>query len=225
MQSLQNCRIVYHFCNNMKAQLLKIHPESPEMRKISRVIEVLRNGGIIIYPTDTVYGIGCDLMNKKAIQRLLQIKGIKAKHLNLSFICNDLSQIASFTRPISNPVFKIMRKCLPGPFTFLLESNHKVPKILDQSKKTVGVRVPDNKIPLAIVNELGNPLISASIKDDDEIVEYISDPAIIYQNYGNLVDVIVDGGFSNIIPSTVVDCSKGDIEVIREGAGDLDLLY
>ena len=195
------------------------------MRKISRVIEVLRNGGIIIYPTDTVYGIGCDLMNKKAIQRLLQIKGIKAKHLNLSFICNDLSQIASFTRPISNPVFKIMRKCLPGPFTFLLESNHKVPKILDQSKKTVGVRVPDNKIPLAIVNELGNPLISASIKDDDEIVEYISDPAIIYQNYGNLVDVIVDGGFSNIIPSTVVDCSKGDIEVIREGAGDLDLLY
>lgn len=209
----------------MKAQLLKIHPESPEMRKISRVIEVLRNGGIIIYPTDTVYGIGCDLMNKKAIQRLLQIKGIKAKHLNLSFICNDLSQIASFTRPISNPVFKIMRKCLPGPFTFLLESNHKVPKILDQSKKTVGVRVPDNKIPLAIVNELGNPLISASIKDDDEIVEYISDPAIIYQNYGNLVDVIVDGGFSNIIPSTVVDCSKGDIEVIREGAGDLDLLY
>ena len=209
----------------MKAQLLKIHPENPEMRKISRIVEVIRNGGIIIYPTDTVYGIGCDLMNKKAINRLLQIKGMKAKQLNLSFICEDLSQIAEFTRPISNPVFKIMRKCLPGPFTFLLDSNNKVPKILDQSKKTVGVRMPNNKIPLTIVTELGNPLISTSLKDDDEVIEYITDPELICQKFGHLVDIIVDGGFSNNVPSTIVDCSAGGIDLIREGAGDVTLLY
>ena len=164
-------------------------------------------------------------MNKKAIGNLLQIQGIKAKQLKLSFICSDLSQVAEFSRPISNPVFKIMKKCLPGPFTFLLESNTSVPKILDQSKKSVGVRIPDNNIALMLVRELGNPLISTSIKDDDEVVEYITDPELILEKYGNQVDLIIDGGFSNNVPSTVVDCTSGEPDIIREGAGDLNLLF
>ena len=195
------------------------------MRKISQVLDVLRKGGIIIYPTDTVYGLGCDLMNKKAIGNLLQIQGIKAKQLKLSFICSDLSQVAEFSRPISNPVFKIMKKCLPGPFTFLLESNTSVPKILDQSKKSVGVRIPDNDIALTLVRELGNPLISTSIKDDDKVIEYITDPELILEKYGSQVDLIIDGGFSNNVPSTVVDCTTGEPEIIREGAGDINLLF
>jgi tRNA threonylcarbamoyl adenosine modification protein (Sua5/YciO/YrdC/YwlC family) len=208
----------------MKAQLLRIHPENPEMRKIARVVEVLRRGGVIIFPTDTVYAIGCDLLNKEAINTLLQLKGIKAKHLHMSFICGDLSQASEFTRPLPNAVFKVMKKCLPGPFTFLLPANNKVPKILDRNKRTVGIRIPAHNIPLAIVSELGNPLISASIKNDDEVIEYFTDPEQIFEQFSGLVDIVVAGGTGGNVPSTVVDCSAGAIHIIREGAGNIDII-
>ena len=208
----------------MRAELLRIHPENPEIKKINRVVEVLRQGGVVIYPTDTVYGIGCDLMNKQGLSNLLKIKGLKAKKLNFSFLCTDLSQISEYTKPIPNQVFKTMKKCLPGPFTFLLPANSHLPKILDQSKRTVGVRVPDNNIVAALVSHLGNPIISASIKDQDEIIEYTTDPSIICDDYGNLVDCIIDGGLGGNEPSTVVDCAQGDVILVREGAGDIDLL-
>ena len=208
----------------MRAELLRIHPENPEIKKINRVVEVLRQGGVVIYPTDTVYGIGCDLMNKQGLSNLLKIKGLKAKKLNFSFLCTDLSQISEYTKPIPNQVFKTMKKCLPGPFTFLLPANSHLPKILDQSKRTVGVRVPDNNIVAALVSHLGNPIISASIKDQDEIIEYTTDPSIICDDYGILVDCIIDGGLGGNEPSTVVDCAQGDVILVREGAGDIDLL-
>ena len=208
----------------MRAELLRIHPENPEIKKINRVVDVLRQGGVVIYPTDTVYGIGCDLMNKQGLSNLLKIKGLKAKKLNFSFLCTDLSQISEFTKPIPNQVFKTMKKCLPGPFTFLLPANSHLPKILDQSKRTVGVRVPDNSIVTALVSHLGNPILSASIKDQDEIIEYTTDPSIICDDYGNLVDCIIDGGLGGNEPSTVVDCAQGDVILVREGAGDIDLL-
>lgn len=208
----------------MRAELLRIHPENPEIKKINRVVDVLRQGGVVIYPTDTVYGIGCDLMNKQGLSNLLKIKGLKAKKLNFSFLCTDLSQISEFTKPIPNQVFKTMKKCLPGPFTFLLPANSHLPKILDQSKRTVGVRVPDNSIVTTLVSHLGNPILSASIKDQDEIIEYTTDPSIICDDYGNLVDCIIDGGLGGNEPSTVVDCAQGDVILVREGAGDIDLL-
>lgn len=208
----------------MRAELLRIHPENPEIKKINHVVDVLRQGGVVIYPTDTVYGIGCDLMNKHGLSNLLKIKGLKAKNLNFSFLCTDLSQISEYTKPIPNQVFKTMKKCLPGPFTFLLPANSHLPKILDQSKRTVGVRVPDNNIVTALVSHLGNPILSASIKDQDEIIEYTTDPSIICDDYGNLVDCIIDGGLGGNEPSTVVDCAQGDVILVREGAGDIDLL-
>ena len=208
----------------MRAELLRIHPENPEIKKINRVVDVSRQGGVVIYPTDTVYGIGCDLMNKQGLSNLLKIKGLKAKKLNFSFLCTDLSQISEFTKPIPNQVFKTMKKCLPGPFTFLLPANSHLPKILDQSKRTVGVRVPDNSIVTTLVSHLGNPILSASIKDQDEIIEYTTDPSIICDDYGNLVDCIIDGGLGGNEPSTVVDCAQGDVILVREGAGDIDLL-
>lgn len=208
----------------MRAELLRIHPENPEIKKINHVVDVLRQGGVVIYPTDTVYGIGCDLMNKHGLSNLLKIKGLKAKNLNFSFLCTDLSQISEYTKPIPNQVFKTMKKCLPGPFTFLLPANSHLPKILDQSKRTVGVRVPDNSIVTTLVSHLGNPILSASIKDQDEIIEYTTDPSIICDDYGNLVDCIIDGGLGGNEPSTVVDCAQGDVILVREGAGDIDLL-
>jgi tRNA threonylcarbamoyl adenosine modification protein (Sua5/YciO/YrdC/YwlC family) len=208
----------------MRAELLRIYPENPEIKKINQVVEILRQGGVVIYPTDTVYGIGCDLMSKQGLSKLLKIKGLKAKSLNFSFLCTDLSQISEYTKPIPNQVFKTMKKCLPGPFTFLLPANSHLPKILDQSKRTVGVRVPDNNIVMTLVAHLGNPILSASIKDQDEIVEYTTDPSIICDDYGNLVDCIIDGGLGGNEPSTVVDCAQDDIILIREGAGDIDLL-
>ncbi|VAW26187.1 Hypothetical YciO protein, TsaC/YrdC paralog, partial [hydrothermal vent metagenome] len=159
----------------MKAQYLKTHPENPEQRKIDNVVNVLKNGGIIIYPTDTIYGIGCDLFNKKALNKLVQILGVKSKHLNLSFICSDISQVSEYAKQLTNEVFKVMKKALPGPYTFILPSSSKVPKLLDVNKKTVGIRVPDNLITTHIVETLGNPIITASIRDEDEVVEYTTD--------------------------------------------------
>ena len=207
----------------MPAELLKIHPQNPEMRKINRVTQVLRNGGIIVYPTDTVYGIGCDLMNRKAIEQLCKILDIKPNKLDLSFICNDLSHISEYVKRIDTPVFKVLKRTLPGPFTFIMESSSRVPKILDVNKKTVGIRIPDHNIPRLIVAELGNPLITSSIKDDDTIVEYTTDPEEIYEDFKNLVDIVIDGGVGGNVPSTVVDCTGDELTVIRKGLGEIDL--
>ena len=204
----------------MPAELLKIHPQNPEGRKISRAVEVLRNGGIIVYPTDTIYGIGCDLMNKKAVERLCKILDIKPQKLDLSFICNDLSHISEYVKNLETPSFKLLKKNLPGAFTFLLEASNKVPKILDVNKKMVGIRIPNHAIPLGIVAELGNPLITSSIKDDDLIKEYTTDPEEIYEDFKNKVDLVIDGGASGNVPSTVVDLSTHEPILIRQGLGE-----
>lgn len=206
----------------MTAELLRIHPLNPEGRKIQRTTEILRRGGIVIYPTDTIYGIGCDLMNRKAIERLCSVMDIKPHKLDLSFICNDLSHISEYVKRIDTPVFKILKKALPGPYTFILESSSKVPRILDVNKKTVGIRIPNHAIPRSIVAELGNPLINASIKDDDIVKEYTTDPEEIYEDFKYSVDLVIDGGPGNNIPSSVIDCTDGQIVVVREGLGNVD---
>jgi len=206
----------------MSAELLKIHPLNPEPRKINRVVEVLKKGGIIIYPTDTIYGIGCDLMNRKSIEKLCHIMDIKPQKLDLSFICHDLSHISQFVRRIDTPVFKVLKKALPGPFTFILESSSRVPKILDVNKKTVGIRIPDHKIPRMIVELLENPLITTSIKDDDLITEYTTDPEQMMEDFKHQVDIVIDGGAGGNVPSTVVDCTTDEMTLIRQGLGDID---
>ena len=207
----------------MPAELLKIHPINPEQRKIRHVAEVLLNGGLIVYPTDTVYGLGCSLMNKKAIERLCQVLGIKPQKLNLSFVCQDVSQISEYVRRIDTPVFKLLKKSLPGPFTFILESSSRVPRILDANKKTVGIRIPDHAVPRQIVEMLGNPLMTASIKNEDIIREYTTDPVEMYEDLKHVVDLVIDSGAGGNVPSTVVDCSGPTIEIIRQGLGELEL--
>jgi tRNA threonylcarbamoyl adenosine modification protein (Sua5/YciO/YrdC/YwlC family) len=211
----------------MPAELLVIHPINPEPRKINRVVEILLEGGVIIYPTDTIYGIGCDLKNKRAVEKLSQIEdlsarqaGIKPQKMNLSFICNDLSHISEYVKRLDTPAFKVLKKLLPGPFTFIFESNSNVPKILGVNKKTVGIRIPDHRIPLAIVKQLGNPLITSSIKDDDEIKEYTTDPEEIYEDFKNRVDLIVHGGQGGNVPSTIVDFTGSEPFVTRQGLGE-----
>jgi tRNA threonylcarbamoyl adenosine modification protein (Sua5/YciO/YrdC/YwlC family) len=206
----------------MTAELLKIHPLNPEQRKILKVVEVLKGGGLVVYPTDTIYGIGCDLMNRKAVERLCRMLDIKPQKLNLSFICNDLSHISEYVKRIDTPVFKVLKKALPGPFTFILESSSRVPKILDVNKKTVGIRIPDHLIPRTIVQELGNPLITSSIKDDDQIKEYTTEPEEIYEDFKALVDIVIDGGAGGNVPSTIVDCTGSDFQIIRRGLGDFE---
>lgn len=205
--------------------LVRINDKHIASEEIARVVDCLKNGGIIIYPTDTVYALGCDITNVKAVERICRLKGIKPEKSQFSFVCSDLSHLSEFTKPIPNHIFRVMKKALPGPYTFILEANTNVPKLLKQNKKTVGIRVPDNAICREIVNALGNPLISSSLIDmDDDIVEYFSDPEIIHQQYEDKVDMIVDGGYGNIYPSTVVDCSQDEVEVIREGLGSLEVL-
>lgn len=205
----------------MAAVFIKLYPENPDPRKISQVIDVLQKGGVIIYPTDTVYGMGCDIFNQKAIERIGLIKGVKPKKEHFSFICYDLSNISEYTRSLSTPVFKLMKKALPGPFTFILAANNKVPKLLNSKKKTVGIRVPDHSIPRLLVKELGQPILTTSIRDEDDVIEYSTDPELIYEKYKDLVDVVIDGGYGNNVASTVVDCSTDQIEVIREGLGEI----
>jgi tRNA threonylcarbamoyl adenosine modification protein (Sua5/YciO/YrdC/YwlC family) len=206
----------------MPAEFIKIHPHNPEVRKIHRVVEALRKGGVIIYPTDTIYGIGCDLMHKKAVERVCAIMGVKPQKMDLSFICYDLSHISEYVRGLETPVFKLLKKALPGPYTFILESSSKVPKILEANKKTVGIRIPDHAIPREIVRELGNPLITSSIKDDDKIKTYTTDPEEIYEDFKHSVDIVIDGGAGNNIPSTVVDCTGPELTIIRKAAGDIE---
>ncbi|MCQ2271081.1 MAG: threonylcarbamoyl-AMP synthase [Bacteroidales bacterium] len=205
--------------------LLKIYPENPNPKAIQRVVECLQDGGVVIYPTDTIYGIGCDIFKQKSVERITQILGDGKKKTAMTFICQDLSHLSDYTKPISNNVFKVMKKALPGPFTFILEANNNVPKLLQSNKKTVGIRVPDNNIIREIVEQLGHPILSTSVKDDDEIVEYTTDPELIHDRYGHLVDIVIDGGYGDNVPSTVVNCVDGDIEVLREGKGSVDLLY
>ncbi len=207
----------------MEAEFLKIHPVNPEQRKIEKVVEVLEKGGLVIYPTDTVYGIGCDIYNNKAITKLTRVLGLSGKELNLSFICNDLSHISEYVKGPDNSTFKLMKKYLPGPFTFILESSSRVPKILNIKKKTVGIRIPDNLIIRQMVKTLGNPIITSSLKLDDDIVEYPTDPVEIFEKYKNHADLIIDGGYGHNIPSTIIDCTKPSYEIIRQGLGEIYL--
>ncbi len=199
--------------------LVKIYAENPDPRQIRKVIEALQNGGIIVYPTDTVYGLGCDITNARAVEKAARIKGVNVEKSNFSFICSDLSHLSDYTRPISNQLFKLIRKYSPGPFTFILNANNNVPKYFKGKKKTVGIRVPDNSIIHEIVRELGNPILSTSVHDEDEILEYTTDPELIHEKYADIVDLVIDGGYGGNIPSTIIDCT-GDIpEIVRQGKG------
>ncbi|MEM9887103.1 MAG: L-threonylcarbamoyladenylate synthase [Bacteroidota bacterium] len=200
--------------------LLKIHPDNPEGRKINQVVETLKKGGIIIYPTDTVYGIGCDIFSHDAVNRICQIRGLDPVKARLSFICKDISQISEYAAPIDNEVFRLMKQHLPGPYTFVLKSNNQVPKLFKNRKKTIGVRIPDNTICQAIVATFGRPILTASLKSDDEILEYFTDPFDIYEDYRRQVDLVIDGGIGGNVPSTVVNCTSNEVEVLRHGAGE-----
>lgn len=204
--------------------LLKIYEENPNEKALTQVVEVLQKGGIIIYPTDTVYGLGCDITNPKAIERIAKLRGIKVEKANFSFICYDLSHISDYIKPIDNTVFRVLKKALPGPFTFIFNANNNVPKLLSSNKKTVGIRVPDNNIARLIVKMLGNPILSTSIHDDDEILEYTTDPELIFEKYQEKVDLVIDGGYGDNTPSTVINCTSGEFEIIREGKGSIEEL-
>lgn len=205
------------------SQFIKIYDDKPNESAIKKVVDVLKNGGLIIYPTDTVYGLGCDITNLKALEKVAKIKGIKLEKANLSFICYDLSHISDYVKQIDTSTFKLLKRALPGPYTFILPGNNDLPKVF-KNKKTVGIRVPDNNIIRAIVKELGNPIISTSIYDEDEVLEYSTDPELIFEKWQNSVDVVIDGGYGYNIPSTIIDLSGYDPEVIREGKGSLDIL-
>jgi len=205
--------------------VLKIHPENPQKRHLDTVIECLKNGGIIIYPTDTIYGIGCDIYNKKAVERICRIKGLDPKKANLSFICEDLSHLSTFARNLSNPTFRILKAALPGPYTFILPASNETPKIIQSKKDTVGLRVPDHIISQEIVRKLGNPLMSTSLPmQDEEHVSYYTDPEIIYDLFHKQVDIIIDSGIGNMTPSTVVDCTQDEPQLIRQGQGEWPIL-
>ena len=205
------------------AQFIKIYNEKPNEAAIKKVVDVLKNGGLIIYPTDTVYGVGCDITNTKALEKVAKLKGIKLEKANLSFICYDLSHISDYVKQIDTSTFKLLKRAFPGPYTFILPGGNDLPKVF-KNKKTVGIRIPDNTIIREIVKELGNPIISTSIHDDDDIIEYATDPELIFEKWQNKVDLIIDGGYGDNIPSTIIDLSQGEPEIIREGKGSLDIL-
>ena len=204
--------------------LLEINPHNIDPRKISTVVEVLKSNGIVIFPTDSVYAMGCSLNSIKGIKELTKIKGAKATKNNLSLICHDLSSLSEFTKQVDRRVFRIMNSCLPGPYTFILNASNKIPKLFDTNKKTVGIRIPDSPIVMAVIISLGVPLVVTSIHAEDEIIEYSTDPYEIFQRFENLVDIVIDGGYGNNIASTVIDCTSGDVEIIREGAGEINFM-
>lgn len=204
------------------AQFIKIYPENPNEREINKVVKILQDGGLIIYPTDTVYGLGCDITNTKALERIAKIKGIKLDKANFSFVCSDLSNLSDYVKQIDTSTFKILKRSLPGPYTFILPGNNNLPKEF-KKKNTVGIRVPDNNIALEIVRRLGNPIVSTSIHDDDEVLEYSTDPELIFEKWQNLVDAVIDGGYGNNSPSTIIDLSGDEPVVVREGKGDPDI--
>ena len=205
------------------AEFIKIYEENPNPKEINRVVDALQRGGLVIYPTDTVYGLGCDITNNRALEKLGRIKGVKVEKANWSFVCSDLSNLSDYVRQIDTATFKILKRSLPGPYTFILPGNNNLPKAF-KKKKTVGIRVPENNIILALVEALGNPIVSTSIYDEDELLEYTTDPELIHEKWDKLVDIVIDGGYGDNAASTVIDLSGYEPEVIREGKGSLDIL-
>lgn len=202
--------------------LLKLYEKSPDQKQIDKVVDLLKNGGVIIYPTDTVYGIGCDITKARAVERVARIKGIKPDKARFSFICSDLSHLSDYARNVNNQTFKLMKSHLPGPYTFILSASTQVPKSIKHNRKTVGIRVPNNNIILEIVRQLGHPILTTSLKEDDDILEYPTDPELIYEEYRDLVDAVIDGGYGGMTPSTIIDCSGEEPELVREGLGEID---
>jgi len=206
----------------MAASFIRLYEENPDPRKITQIVNVLRSGGLIIYPSDTIYGLGCDIFNQKAVDKVRRIKNINDKKMDLAFVCYDLSHLSVYAKNVSTPVFKLMKKILPGPYTFILNASSKVPRILKVKKKKVGIRIPNNRIPREIVQELGNPIVTTSLHDDDKILEYATDPELIYEQYKNQVDLIIDGGYGDNQASTIIDYSGEELEIIREGKGEIN---
>lgn len=204
------------------ADFLKIYEDKPSEAAIKKVVDVLRNGGLVIYPTDTVYGLGCDITNTKALERIAKIKGVKLEKANFSFVCSGLSNLSDYVKQIDTATFKILKRALPGPYTFILPGNNDLPKEF-RKKKTVGIRVPDNNIAIEIVRTLGNPIVSTSIHDEDEVLEYSTDPELIFEKWQNQVDLVIDGGYGDNVGSTIIDLSGYEPVVIREGKGDSDI--
>ena len=205
------------------AQFIKIYEDNPNEAAIAKVVKVLKDGGLVIYPTDTVYGLGCDITNSKALERIAKIKGIKLEKANFSFICHDLSNLSDYVRQIDTATFKILKRALPGPYTFILPGNNNLPKEF-KKKTTVGIRVPDNAIALEIVRQLGNPIVSTSIRDEDDVIEYTTDPELIFEKWQNLVDLVIDGGYGDNVGSTIINLSGSEPEIIRAGKGDIEII-
>ncbi|MDR1860724.1 MAG: threonylcarbamoyl-AMP synthase [Bacteroidales bacterium] len=203
--------------------LIKLYEKNTDMRDVLKAVKILKEGGVVIFPTDTVYGLGCDIANARAVERVARIMNVQIERCKFSFICSGLSHLSDYCKPIPNPVFKLIKSCLPGPYTFILQANSQVPHYFKGKKKTIGFRVPDNRITLELVKELGNPLLSTSVHDEDEIVDYTTDPELIYERYRNVVDAVIDGGFGGNVPSTVVDCTGSEPLVVRYGKGEIDL--
>jgi tRNA threonylcarbamoyl adenosine modification protein (Sua5/YciO/YrdC/YwlC family) len=203
--------------------LLRIHPETPGQRQVQKAVELLRDNGVLVFPTDTVYGLGCDIFSHKAVERVARIKGIHIEKANFSFICHSLSQLTDYAKHVNNPTFKLMKQCLPGPFTFILEASSNVPKVFRSRKKTIGIRIPDNNIIIEIVRELGNAVLTTSVHDEDQVIDYTSDPELIYDHYKNLVDAVIDGGYGNNVPSTVIDCTGPVPFIARQGIGIVEI--
>jgi tRNA threonylcarbamoyl adenosine modification protein (Sua5/YciO/YrdC/YwlC family) len=202
---------------------IKLYKDATDKQLVRNVAEILEEGAIVIIPTDSVYSLACDIENERALEKMAQLRGMKLKEAEFSIICLNISQLSEYCKPLNNHTFKLLKRNLPGPFTFILDANTKIPKIFKKNRKTVGIRIPDNTITLQIVEALGRPLIVTSVKDDDEILEYTTDPELILEQYDRKVDMIVDGGVGEINPSTVVDCTSGDYEIIRQGIGELVL--
>ena len=205
------------------ASYIKIYKENPNATEINKVVDILKKGGLIIYPTDTVYGLGCDITNIKAVEKIARIKKIKVEKANFSFICNDLSHLSDYVKQIDTPTYKLLKRALPGPYTFILPGSKSLPNVF-KKKKTVGIRIPDNSIARAIVKQLGNPIISTSIHDEDDVLEYTTDPELIFEKWQHLVDGVIDGGFGDNHASTIIDLTKAEPTIIREGKGSLEIL-
>lgn len=205
------------------AQFIKLYNDNPNPKEIAKIVKVLQNGGLIIYPTDTVYGLGCDITNTKALEKIARIKGVKLEKSNFSFICNNLSHLSDYVKQIDSATFKILKRALPGPYTFILPGSNSLPKSF-KKRKTVGIRVPDNRIAKTIVEALGNPIVSTSIHDQDEVIEYTTDPELIFEKWQNIVDIVIDGGFGDNQASTIIDLTGNIPQIIREGKGNLDIL-
>ncbi len=205
----------------MQTEYIRINPDTPDIYDIENVVKCLENGGVIIYPTDTVYGLGCDATNTKALEKVAQLKNIKLKDAKFALVAFDLSNVADYAKVPTN-IYKVMKKTLPGPFTFILNATNNVPKLFKNKKKTIGLRIPDNMIPREIVRQLGNPLVTTSVVNDDEILEYTTDPNMLFENFNGKVNMVIDGGYGNNIPSTILDCTNDEVDVIREGLGSLE---